>query len=162
MRKLPSHVFAVLVTVALLSSGAQAKGDFTQFGRDIRVNPGEKTGDLTCFNCSIYVRGQAGGDATAFNGRIVVESGGSVGGDVTAFLGDVRAEPGSTIGGEVTVMGGSLRREQGAAVGGEVTSFENKSWVLLILLSPFLILAGIVALVVWLVRRSRSAVPAPA
>ncbi len=164
MCRTASSLLGVFIAIAVLSGNVLAKSrpDRTQFNRDIRVESGEKTGDVTCFNCSIYIRGEVSGDATAFHGRIVVETGASVAGDATAFLGDVRVEPGSRLAGDVTVFGGSLHRDTGAAVAGDVTSFENKVWVFLILLIPLVFVGLIIALIVWLVERSRRSVPVAA
>ena len=69
---------------------AKDKPELTQFGHDIRVEPGESVADLTCINCSIYVAGESAGEATAIHGNIILEAGGSIAGDVTAVWGDVR------------------------------------------------------------------------
>src|SRR5579864_7364763 len=63
-----------LCVIFVLASLTWAKGnpDITQFGHDIRVEPGQKVGDVTCFNCSIYVRGEATSDLTAFHGDILI------------------------------------------------------------------------------------------
>jgi len=78
-----------------------------------------------------------------------------VAGDVTSFLGDARLSDGARISGDVLVFGGMLHRQPGAMVSGDVTTFENKFLVFLMLLSPFVVLAAIVALIVWVVQRNR-------
>jgi len=160
MRRLAFSSLYVMALVVLLSAGALAKErpERTQFNRDIRVESGEKTGDVTCINCNIYIGGQVSGDATALHGRIVVETGASVAGDVTTLLGGVRVEPGSNIAGDLTVVGGALHRDTGAAVAGDVTSLENRLWVFLIILTPFIFVGLIIALIVWLVQRSHGRV----
>src|ERR1700752_5451728 len=89
----------VALTFALLVPSAFAKGsaDSTEFGHDIRIAPDQNVGELTCFNCSVYVRGQVGGDITTFHGNVVIDESGVVGGEVTAFLGDVRLDSGTKI-----------------------------------------------------------------
>ena len=189
----------VALTFALLVPSAFAKGsaDYTEFGHDIRIAPDQNVGELTCFNCSVYVRGQVGGDITTFHGNVVIEPNAVVAGEVTSFLGEIRAGSGSKIGGDTTVFGGNLvveqdgmvggeatsfagdirvangakiggdstaiggtvRRQAGATMGGEVTSMQGSMWLLLIFVVPFLFLAGIVALVIWLVRRNRRPSP---
>jgi len=59
------------------------------------------------------------------------------------------------VAGEVTVMGGRLRHPPSSKIAGDVTVFESRGLVYVMLLSPFLVLAGIIALIVWLVRRRR-------
>ena len=194
------HLPLVALTFALLVPPAFAKGsaDYTQFGHDIRIAPDQKVGELTCFNCSVYVRGQVGGDITTFHGNIVIEPNAVVAGEVTSFLGEIRAASGSKIGGDTTVfagnliveqdgmiggeatslggdirvangakiggdstaIGGTVRRQAGATMGGEVTSMQGTMWLLLIFVAPFLFLAGIVALIIWLVHRNRRPSPA--
>ena len=146
-----------LCVIFVLASLTWAKGnpDITQFGHDIRVEPGQKVGDVTCFNCSIYVRGEATSDLTAFHGDILIGENAVVAGDVTDFLGDARLANGAKISGGVTVFGGMLHRQPGAMVSGDVTTFENKFLVFLMLLSPLVVLGAIVALIVWVVQRNR-------
>ena len=66
-----------------LSSAALAKDNpsYTQFGHNITIGPNEKVGELTCFGCSIRVRGQVAGDVTTFGGSILLEDQAQVAGD---------------------------------------------------------------------------------
>ncbi len=157
------RLFFISATLLCLCIFASAKDnpERTQFGRDIYVQPGEKVGDVTCFGCSIHVRGQVTGDATAFGGSIVVEDGASVTGDVTTFAGGIRALGSATITGDATTFGGYLRRDPQATISGDVSSFSGFAWLLALLAVPLLFLIGIVAVIVWLVRRNRP-VGAPA
>jgi hypothetical protein len=127
--------------------------EFTQFGRDIRIAPDQQTGDLTCVNCSVYIRGQVGGDVTTVHGNVIIEKEGSVAGDVTTFAGDARLDDRAKIGGDLTTFGGAVHRQPQAAVRGDVASLEGQGWVWLVFGAPFLFLAGIVAFVLWLVQR---------
>ena len=61
---------------------------------------------MTCFACSVRVRGHVAGDVTTFGGSIVVEDDGEIGGDATSFGGDVRLDKGVKVAGGVTVFGG--------------------------------------------------------
>jgi len=149
-------LFVVLATL-LISSQAFAKSssDYTQFGHDIRITEDQKAAEITCFACSVYVRGQVSGDITTFGGNIVLDQGAMVAGELTAFGGDVRAGDDTKIAGDLTILGGRFRRQPSTMVGGEVTVFQYRGLVWLILLSPFVVLAGIIALILWLVRRNR-------
>jgi hypothetical protein len=151
----------LILAITIVVPAAFAKNDgseITQFGRDIRIGADQKAADVTCFNCSIYVEGQVAGEITAIHGNIVVEDGAMIGGEVTALLGDLRMADNTRVAGEVTVLGGKMRRSPSASVAGDVTVMEGAAWVYLMLLSPFLILAGVIALIVWLIRRRK---PAP-
>ena len=66
------------LTIASFAQNKKAASDRTQTGSDIRVGPNDETGELTCFGCSIHVRGHVLGDVTTFGGSVVVEEGGQV------------------------------------------------------------------------------------
>ncbi|HXY08871.1 MAG TPA: hypothetical protein VEI52_13605 [Terriglobales bacterium] len=153
-----------LVALAVFSSLALAENsaDRVQVGRDLVVEPAEKVGDAVCVACSIYVRGQVAGDAVAVAGRIVLEQGAQVAGDVTAVLGDVRLQSGTQVAGDVVVVAGMVRRDSQSQIAGQVTSLGGAGWMVLVLLFPLIVLGGIVALIIWLVQRSRRTVPAAA
>jgi len=153
------------VSCLALSVTALAKDNpsYTQFGHTINVGPSDEVGDLTCFGCSVHVRGLVAGDVTAFGGNITIEDQALVSGDVTAFAGDLRLTKNVKVDGDATVFGGQLRRDPEAGVGGDVTSMGGRGWIMLIFLSPLVVLGLVVALVIWLVQRiRRPAVPATA
>lgn len=127
----------------------------THIGRPIHIAAGEQTGDVTCIACSIYIRGQVTGDATAVGGSILIEDQGGVDGDATTVGGSLRVGDGVKVGGDATVVGGDLRRGQGSQIGGDVTNVGGSAWVPVVLLIPFLFLGLLIALVVWLVHRAR-------
>ena len=155
------HSFAVtgglLLLCLSLSTAALAKENpsYTQLGRNISVGPNDKTGDLTCFGCSIRVRGQVAGDVTAFGGSVVIEDQGQVAGDVTGFGGDIRLDKGVKVAGDVTVFGGEIHRDPQANIAGDVTSMGGRGWLVVIFLTPIVVLGLLVAFVVWLVQRLR-------
>jgi len=153
-----------VVALAVFSSLALAEKSSSrvQVGRDMIVGPAETVGDAVCVACSIYVRGQVSGDAVAVAGRIVLEQGAQVAGDVTDVLGDVRLESGTQVAGDVVVVAGMVRRDPQSQVAGDVTALAGPGWMVLLLLFPLIFLGGIVALIIWLVQRSRRSVPAAA
>lgn len=163
------HFCATLLTCLALPLGfslsAYAKGNssVTQVGRNISIGPGQKVGDLTCFGCSIRVRGsEVAGDITTFGGSITIEDQGQVTGDVTGFGGDVRLDKAVKVSGDVTVFGGQMRRDSEASIGGDVTSMGGRGWIIPIFLFPFVLFGLLVAFVVWLVQRLvKPAVSAP-
>lgn len=151
----------VLSATAFAANGNEA--DRTQFGTDIYIGPNEQINDATCFGCSVRVRGHVAGGVTVFGGSVIVEDQGEVGGDVTNFGRGVRLEGGVKVGGDVTVFGGPVRRDANASVGGDVTSFNGSLWLLLVFGLPVAIFAGIVTLLIWLVRRlTRPSLPVAA
>jgi hypothetical protein len=157
---LVQRFFLLLLALALAVPAAFAKNDgfeVTHFGHDIRIGADQKAADVTCINCSVYVEGQVAGEITAIHGNVVIQDGAMIGGEVTAVLGDVRMAENTKVAGELTVVGGKLRRSSTASVAGDVTVMEGTAVVYLMLLSPFLFLAGVIAFIVWLIRRRKSA-----
>lgn len=154
---------AAALFFALALCGTALAEDRTQVGRDIAVGPNEEVSDVTCFGCSVRIRGHVDGDVTAFGGRIVVEDQAEITGDATAFLGGIRLDKAVSVEGDVTVIGGRIRRDPGAAVGGEIAAFAGPMWIFLIIGLPFVLLSALIALIVWLVRRlTRRSIPATA
>jgi hypothetical protein len=150
----------LFLTLALSSALADNTRDRTQFGHDINVGPGESIGDVTCFGCSVRVRGHVTTDVTVFGGSVTIEDQGQIGGDATVFGGGVRLEKQARVGGDVTVFGGRIHRDGGATIGGDVTNFAGSIWLLLIFGLPVMLFAGFIALIVLLVRRlTRPSVP---
>jgi len=151
---IPAVIFALVPVVH-----AQETADITQFGHDIHVQPDQNVGDVTCFNCSIYVRGQVAGDVTAILGRILIDEGAQVAGDATTIGGDIRVDHGVKIAGDLTAVAGSVNRQPDASVAGDVTSLGGVWWLVLIFGTPLALLGLVIAFVVWLLRRGTA--PAP-
>ena len=128
-------------------------------GHDIHIASDQRAGDLTCINCSIYVRGNVAGDAFALNGDVVVETGGELAGDVSTIHGDVRVADGAKIGGDVAAIAGAVRKQSTAEIGGDTTSMAGAWLTLLVFLVPILLLGGIAVLIAWIVQRAMK--PAP-
>jgi hypothetical protein len=162
---LPCIAVCLLACFAVVPASLAQGGthDRTHFGSDINVGPNEQIGEATCFGCSIHVRGHVEGDVTVFAGSIVIEDQGEVDGDVTDFGGGARLDKDTKVSGDVTVFGGQIRRDAAASVGGDVTNFSGPVWIFLIFVLPLIILAGLVILIVLLIRRlTRPSVPATA
>ena len=168
MRVDTRFIHLVLICLAFVVSTSAASladdtHDRTQFGHNITVNAGEEVTEVTCFGCSVHVRGHVAGDVTTFAGNVIVEDGGEIDSDLTTFGGEVRLEKGSQVSAGVTVFGGSLRRDPEAKIEGDVTTFNGRYWLFLIFGMPVVVLAGIVLLIVWIVRRlTRTGVPVTA
>jgi hypothetical protein len=143
---------------------AEGSHDRTQFGHDIVVGSDQSATEVTCFGCSVHIRGHVDSDVTTFGGSVVIERDGSVGGDTTTFGGDVRLDGGAKVK-DITVFGGRVRRDPEAQVDGDITNFAGGAalWLFLVFGLPFVFLGALIALIVWLVRRfTRPSVPVPA
>jgi len=156
-------ILLIVSTFALPALGfAEHSHERFQMNRDIRVEQNDKTGDLTCLNCSVYIRGEVAGDIFTLNGRVVLEQGAQVSGDVATLIGDVRLDDGAKIAGDVAAIGGNVRRSPQATIAGDVSSMGGAGWVILAFAVPLLVVAGLIALVVWLIRRAHRPQPFPA
>ena len=162
----PSRQFLTcLLGVAAFATMAFADThERTQFGHDITVGSDETASDVTCFACSVRVRGHVDGDVTTFGGNVVIERDAVVAGDTTIFGGDLRLDNDTSVK-DITVFGGRIRRDPEASVTGDITTFGGGAafWLFLIFGLPFVILGAFIAFLIWLIRRfSRPAVPVTA
>ncbi len=162
--RLALRLFAGILMIAIsTAAGGQGVHDRTQFGHNISVGTGEEVSEVTCFGCSVRVRGHVASDVTTFGGSIVVEDQGEVGGDTTTFAGSVRLEKDAKVAGDVTVFGGQVHRDAAATVRGDVTNFGGAGWLVLIFGLPLVMFGAVIAFIIWLVRRlMRPAVPVAA
>ena len=53
--------FTLFCLVLSTAAFASSNPSYTQFGHSISIGPNERVGELTCFGCSIRVRGQVAG-----------------------------------------------------------------------------------------------------
>ncbi len=151
-------IFATLLCLVLpLTAHAQGR-DQVQFGNKIVVHDGEEAHDTVCFACSIEIDGTVHGDAVAILGNIRVN--GHAEHDAVAILGDISLGQNAGVGRDSVVIGGNLNAAEGSSVGNDRVVFP-----LILFTLPFVMLAGIVALIVWAIRslvyRSRPVYPMP-
>jgi hypothetical protein len=155
MRLTGSTAHLSLALALFLGSGALAYGspDRTEVGRHIGIAPGEHANEVTCFGCSVRIRGHVNSDVTVFGGSVIVEDQAEVDGDIVAFAGRVRLDDGAKVGGDVAVFGGRIRRDLGASIGGDLIDFGNPGWIVLFALVPLIAFALLITLIVLLVRQ---------
>ena len=160
LHRAPWLLAAALLLLIVTPQTLHARnGDQVHIGQSITVGENENVGDLVCIGCSIRVAGTCG-DVVAIGGSIVVD--GKVRGSVVAIGGGVLLGDNASVSQDLVTVGGHLSRHPNAVVHGDV-SVQSGAFILLgIFLVPLLPLVLIVALVVWLVRRNRRPMPAPA
>jgi predicted acyltransferase (DUF342 family) len=140
----------VLASLTLLwVPAARADKDVAKVGQDIVVPEGETAGDIACAFCNVRVHGDVKGDVAVAFGNLEVDSGHQIAGDVAVLAGHLDLGDNSRVGGDVAVIG-KLREGEDVNVGGSRAVLPG-----VILLAPFLILAGVIWLILYLVRRSR-------
>jgi cytoskeletal protein CcmA (bactofilin family) len=142
----------LLLSLGTIAFGQEHDEDRVEFEKNIRIGPDETAGDISCFRCSVYVRGNVKGDILVFAGRVVLE--GTVGGDIATFGGNIRLQPGSKVGGDVAAFGGRVRRDPTAVVGGQVNSIAAQ-WIVLPLAGFVAMFCVFIGFIVWLVARRR-------
>lgn len=144
-----STLLLVVSPTALFAKDATER---TQVGHNITVGPDEEVSEVTCFGCSVRIRGTVTGDVTTFGGSILLEDSADVGGDITTFGGSVRLDGAVNVGGDLTTFGGRIHRDPAAKIEGDVSNFGGGFWVVLIFGLPLIVLGGFIALMVWLIR----------
>ena len=152
---------ATLLTALALpayAKGSHGGNDRASFGSPIEVPEGESVADIACAFCSVHIRGEVTGDVAVFMGSVTLEPGHSIAGDTAIAAGDLNLGEGSTVNGDVAIVGGNANLAEGAGIHGSRAIIPPPLGTL-ILLSPFLFLAGIIWLIVYLVRRSRYQFP---
>ena len=153
------RLFPVCTLSFLLLAGCAlfAKdGDLVQIGKSISVAQNEEVGDVVCIGCSVHMEGSCG-DLVVIAGSATIA--GDVKGDAVAILGSVHLEEDASVSGDVATVGGRVWRHPNATVKGDISSRSGIPLLIGLVVVPLLPLILIVALIVWLVNRSRR--PAP-
>jgi predicted acyltransferase (DUF342 family) len=147
-----------LLAAALGTQSAAASNDRISFGKNITVTEGDPANDIVCIACSVTLQGDVHGDIVTVFGGIKAEGSREISGDVVALGGDLILPGSSTLQGDLVVVGGDLDLGPEATVHGDRSVFPGRAWILLPF-APLVILAGIVWLAIWLVRRNRYRFP---
>jgi hypothetical protein len=135
-----------------------ADNDRVSIGNSITVQQDESVGDVVCIGCSIHMAGSCG-DIVTVGGSIDVD--GDVNGDAVVVFGSMRLNEDASVAGNAVAIGGRVLRHPNATVKGEVSSRSGIPILIGIVVAPLLPLILIVALIVWLVNRSRRPAPLP-
>jgi hypothetical protein len=159
---LPSRLLltaAVLLLLPATSAFARSSNDHVGFGQDISVSAGDTAGDVVCAFCSVNIHGDVQGDVAVLMGTVTVDSGRNISGDVAILGGDLNLGEESSVGRDVAIAAGNLNMPPSATVRGQRNVLSGHLW-LLVPFAPLLIIAGIIWLIVSLVRRNRYQFPA--
>jgi hypothetical protein len=156
MRRL--FLAAALLLTAATPAFASSPQDRASFGGDITIADGETAGDIACAFCSVHIHGDVRGDVAVLFGNVTVDAGHGISGDVAALGGDLNLGEGAEVGGDVAIAAGDANLASGAMIHGSQTVLPGRFWLILPF-APLLILAGIIWLIVYLVRRNRYQFP---
>ncbi len=150
---------AVVLMLACTPAFARSGGDDrVAVFSDVTIPDGESVGDIACAFCTVRVHGEVKGDIATFFGSIKVDEGRNISGDVASLGGDLELGQDASVGGDVAIAAGEVRQGSGAAIRGQQTILTGRLWLLLPF-APLLILAGLIWLVVYIVRRNRYQFP---
>jgi len=152
---------------AAASVPAHADSDDVHFFDDIRIAPNAPAHDAVCFFCSVDAEGEVNGDIVVFFGDVHIA--GHANHDVVNFFGEVTADDNAQIGNDLVSFFGFVNLKKNVVVGRDMVSMlgavdsdasvsfghDHVEFPFWIALFPFVIIAGIVALIVRQVRESR-------
>jgi cytoskeletal protein CcmA (bactofilin family) len=145
-----------LAGVLLASQPAHAEsdrdGNRSSVGGDIVIQKGETARNVACVACSVYVHGEVDGKVAVVMGNVVVD--GIVREKVAIVMGDLKMQPGGVVQGDTAIVMGGTDMDGGSVEGRSVNL--PKGPIVFALLMPFLLLALVIWLIVWVIRRSRS------
>jgi len=153
-----ASLLAILVPSAHARNHRHSDNDRVAVGSSITVAEGETAADIACAFCSVHIKGEVTGDVAVFLGSVTVDPGHTIAGDTAIAGGDLRLAEGSAVNGDVAIVGGRAEVADGAGIHGDRAIIPPPLGTL-ILLSPLIILALIIWLIVYLVRRNRYRFP---
>ncbi len=108
--------------------------------------------DVACIFCTVRVDGDVHGDVAVMFSTVEVSDGRTISGDVATLFSTLTLGEGARITGDLATVFGTANLADSAHVGGD-TAMLASGLVLSLLLAPLLILAGLIWLLVWVVRR---------
>lgn len=151
------QVVLVLAGMLLASQPAHAfdddhDGDRSSVGGDIVIAKGETARNVACVACSVYVHGEVDGKVAVVMGNVVVD--GVVHDKVAIVMGSLKVQQGGVVQGDTAIVMGGTDLDGGSVEGRSVNV--PKGPIVVALMFPFLMLALVIWLIVWVVRRSRS------
>jgi len=157
-----SAIATFLLALAVLApTQVFAHGERVQFFQNISVAQDERVDEAVCIFCSIHIAGTSG-DTVAILGDIVID--GTVTGDAVSVGGGIKMNEDASVAGDAVAIGRGLYRDPNTTVKGEAVSQSGPvvyfGLFLGLFVIPLLPIILVIALIVWLFRRSRYPHPA--
>jgi hypothetical protein len=149
----------VLLLIAVAPAFARSGHDRATVGGDVTVAEGQNSGDIACVFCTVRLHGDVHGDVAVVLGRVELDGSHEITGDVAIVGGDLNLGEESQVKGDVALVAGRANMAPSAIIRGKSSILPSKLWLLVPLL-PLFVLAGIIWLIVYLVRRNRYRYPA--
>ena len=150
---------AALLVLALLRAGDHRDGS----GRvalfsTINVGEGQTAGGVTCAFCTVNLQGDVKGDVVVLFGTLSADADRTISGDVAVLFSTLRLGENDRVGGDLAAALSTTDIPESARIGGD-RAVLSSSLGLTMVAGPLLILAGIIGMVVFYVRRSRYTYP---
>jgi hypothetical protein len=152
-------LLAVVLVIALLRSSNHGGGnDRVAIFSPIDIAEGDTVGDVACAFCSVNIHGDVHGDIAVIFGTVTADPNRTISGDVAILFGRLFLGDNDHIGGDLAAALTTTEIPSSATVSGD-RSVMKSGFGLAVLAGPVLILAGIIGLVIFLVRRNRYPYP---
>lgn len=154
-----SRWFSAAVVAAALAGTAHAR-DISGFHETIHIKAGDEVGDVACAFCTITIDEPVQGDVALAFSDVTFGPNSGVHGDVASAFTDMQFRGNTVIDGDLARFGGNMDSEGSLQVNGSKASVPGPV-ATLIVLAPFAVIAGIIWLIVALIRRRRMNYPPP-
>ncbi len=152
-------LFAAFLAFALLRHGSHGSGhDRVALFSTVNIEQGQTAGDVACAFCTVNIRGDVKGDVAVLFGTVSADPDRTISGDVALLFSTLRLGNNDRINGDLAAALSTTDIPSSASVGGDRAVFTS-GFGLALLAGPVLILAGIIGLIIFLVRRNRYPYP---
>ncbi len=153
-------LLAAFIVLALLSKVSHKSGnDRVAIFSTINIEEGQSAGDVACAFCTVNVKGDISGDVAVLFGSVNVDPDRAISGDVAILFSTLHLADNDRIGGDLATALSSTDISSSASVRGD-RAILSSGLGFAVLAGPILIFAGIIGLIIFLVRRNRYPYPA--
>ena len=154
MTKLLLLAFSLLAVQPAFAKHTKGGSDHVSVFSTINVREGEAAGDIACAFCTVNIHGDVRGDVAVLFGTVHTDPDRSIDGDVALMFGTLILADNVHVRGDLAMFAGSSEIAPSATISGDRAVLSGPIAVA-IAVAPFLILAGIIWLIVYLIRRAR-------
>ena len=149
-------LLAAVFVIALLRGGSG--NDRVALFSTVNIEEGQTAGDVACAFCTVNINGDVTGDVAVLFGTVSASPDRTISGDVAILFSTLRLSENDHIKGDLAAALSTTDIPESASVGGD-RAVLSSGLGLAVLAGPVLILAGVIGLVIFLVRRSRYPYP---
>ncbi len=152
-------VLAAFLALALLRHGSHGSGqDRVAIFSNINIDEGQTAGDVACAFCTVTIKGDVAGDVAVLFGTISADPDRTISGDVALLFSTLHLGDNDRINGDLASALSTTDIPASASVRGD-RAVLSSGLGLALLAVPIVILASIIGLILFLVRRNRYPYP---